>query len=129
MKRALLVLTLCLGAVISARQAYAHHSFAATYQEGEKQTIDGTVLQFLLRNPHSFVQVETKDSKGVVTVWAIEWAAAGQLGGQGIKRDTLKPGEHVLVVGNPGRNAEDHRLRMVNVTRLSDGAKFGGSFD
>jgi thiamine monophosphate kinase len=31
--------------------------------------------------------------------WAIEWGGAGQLGGQGISRDTLKPGDHIVVTG------------------------------
>lgn len=52
-----------------------------------------------------------------------------QLGRQGITRDTLKVGDEVTVVGNPGRTAEDHRLRMVGITRASDGVKFGGNFD
>jgi hypothetical protein len=33
------------------------------------------------------------------------------------------------VVGNPGRNPADHRLRMVNITRPSDGWNWGGSFE
>jgi hypothetical protein len=55
--------------------------------------------------------------------------AGGQLGRQGVTRETLKPGDHVIIVGNPGRNPDDHRLRMVNITRPSDGWKWGGTFD
>jgi thiamine monophosphate kinase len=73
--------------------------------------------------------VESEDDKGQVIRWAVEWGAGGQLGRQGVTRDTLKPGDHVIIVGNPGRNPEDHRLRMVNITRPSDGWKWGGSFD
>ena len=110
--------------------AYAHHSFAATYFEDKRVTIEGELVQFLYRNPHSFVHVEVKDSKTGETVrWAVEWGAGGQLGRQGVTRETLKPGDHVIVVGNPGRNDEDHRLRMVNITRPSDGWKWGGQFD
>ena len=109
--------------------AYAHHSFAATYFEDKKVTVEGELVQFLYRNPHSFVHVEVKDANGEMVRWAVEWGAGGQLGRQGVTRETLKPGDHVIVVGNPGRNPEDHRLRMVNVTRPSDGWKWGGSFD
>jgi hypothetical protein len=38
-------------------------------------------------------------------------------------------GDRVIVEGNPGRTAEDHRLRMVNITRPSDGWKWGGNYD
>jgi hypothetical protein len=109
--------------------AYAHHSFAATYFEDKRVTIEGDLVQFLYRNPHSFVHVEVKDANGETVRWAVEWGAGGQLGRQGVTRETLKPGDHVIIVGNPGRNPDDHRLRMVNVTRPSDGWKWGGSFD
>jgi Family of unknown function (DUF6152) len=111
-------------------QAYAHHSFAATYFEDKTDKIQGKLVQFLYRNPHSFVHVEAKDPKtGEMIRWAVEWGAGGQLGRQGVTRDTLKPGDEVIINGNPGRNPEDHRLRMVNITRTSDNWKWGGTFD
>jgi hypothetical protein len=124
-----LLAALVLGASLFGANAWAHHSFAATYFEDKKVTIEGELVQFLYRNPHSFVHVEVKDANGETVRWAVEWGAGGQLGRQGVTRETLKPGDHVIVVGNPGRNPEDHRLRMVNVTRPSDGWKWGGSFD
>jgi hypothetical protein len=129
MKRTLLALAIAAGAIVSGGQALAHHSFAATYFEDKTQKIEGNLVQFLYRNPHSFVHVEGPDEKGVMQRWAVEWGAGGQLGRQGVTRETLKPGDRVIVVGNPGRNPDDHRLRMVNITRPSDGWKWGGTFD
>jgi len=37
----------------------------------------GKLVQFLFRNPHSFVQVESEDDKGQVIRWAVEWGAGG----------------------------------------------------
>jgi len=129
MKRTLLALVITAGAIVSGGRALAHHSFAATYFEDKTQKVEGNLVQFLYRNPHSFVHVEGPDEKGVMQRWAIEWGAGGQLGRQGVTRETLKPGDHVIIVGNPGRNPDDHRLRMVNITRPSDGWKWGGTFD
>jgi hypothetical protein len=129
MKRTLLALVITAGAIVSGGRAVAHHSFAATYFEDKTQKVEGNLVQFLYRNPHSFVHVEGPDDKGVMQRWAIEWGAGGQLGRQGVTRETLKPGDHVIIVGNPGRNPDDHRLRMVNITRPSDGWKWGGTFD
>jgi hypothetical protein len=112
-------------AALSGAQAYAHHSFAATYFEDRTQRIEGTLVQFLYRNPHSFVHVEAKDEKGQVQRWAVEWGGGGQLGRQGVTRETLKPGDNVVIVGNPGRNPEDHRLRMLRLQRPSDGYTWG----
>jgi hypothetical protein len=129
MKRTLLGLVIAVGAFLTAAPAFAHHSFAATYFEDKKMTVEGNLVQFLFRNPHSFVQVEAPDDSGKMVRWAVEWAGGGQLGQQGVTRETLKPGDHVIIVGNPGRNPEDHRLRMVNITRPSDGFKWGGTFN
>ena len=129
MKRTLLALVIAAVAIGSSGRVYAHHSFAATYLEDKTQKVEGNLVQFLYRNPHSFVQVDAADERGAIQRWFIEWGASGQLGRQGITRDTLKPGDHVIVLGNPGRTAEDHRLRMTNISRPSDGWKWGGTFD
>jgi uncharacterized protein DUF6152 len=106
----------------------AHHSFAATYQEDKTQTIEGNLVQFVFRNPHSFVHIEVGD-QGIETVrWAVEWASGSSLNGQGITRETLKFGDHVVIVGQPGRNEEDHRMRMRSINRPTDGWKWSGNF-
>ncbi len=88
--------------------------------------IEGKLVAFLLRNPHSFVQVEAKDAKsGEVIRWSIEWGAAGQLAQQGVGREALKVGDTVVLTGSPARNAEDHRLRMRTIVRPSDGWSWG----
>jgi Family of unknown function (DUF6152) len=129
MKRAIYTAILMAGLFVSGSALFAHHSFAATYKEDEKQKIEGTVVQFLFRNPHSFLHVDAPDEKGVMQTWAIEWGAGGQLGRQGVTRDSIRPGDHIIVVGQPGRNPDDHRMRVVSIERPADGWKWGGSFD
>ena len=125
MKRVLLVSLL--GAVaLSGATASAHHSFAATYIVDKEMKIEGDMASFMFRNPHSFVHVQAPDDQGEMQRWAIEWAAAGQL--NGITHDTLKPGDHVIITGNPGRTPEDHRLRMRSIFRPKDGFKWSGNF-
>jgi hypothetical protein len=124
MKRGLIVLLIA-GAFALGAQAYAHHSFAATYLEDQTVTVEGDLVQFLFRNPHSFVHLMVADEDGTMTRYAIEWGGAGQLGGQGVTRETLKPGDHVIISGSPGRNPEDHRVRMVTLFRPSDGFGWG----
>src|ERR1700694_3384584 len=77
-----LVILLVAGTLAAGVRVYAHHSFAATYFDDKKVTVEGELVQFLYRNPHSFIQVETKDTSGQTTRWAVEWAAGGQLGRQ-----------------------------------------------
>ena len=113
------------GVLLFGATAYAHHSFAATYHEDKTVKIEGKLVQFMFRNPHSFVSIEAPDESGVMQRWGVEWGGAGQLGGQGVTRETLKPGDVVTVTGNPGRNAADHRIRMMTLKRKSDGFGWG----
>jgi hypothetical protein len=43
-----------------------------------------------------------------------------------VTRETLKPGDVVVITGNPGRNPADHRIRMVSLRRPADGFGWGG---
>ncbi|HEY2383215.1 MAG TPA: DUF6152 family protein [Terriglobia bacterium] len=110
---------------LSTLRLSAHHSFAATYFEDKQEKVEGELAQFLFRNPHSFVHVDVKQPNGELIRYAVEWGGGGQLGRQGVGRDTLKVGDHVIIVGNPGRNPEDHRLRMIRLQRPSDGYTWG----
>jgi hypothetical protein len=113
------------GALMSGATAYAHHSLAATYKADQEVKLDGKIIDFLFRNPHSFLQIEAKDEKGVLQRWSLEWRASGQLGQQGIKRDTLKVGDEVEVTINPSRTAADHRGALKTLHRKSDGFGWG----
>jgi hypothetical protein len=111
-------------ALLFAAPSAAHHSFSATYNTDKTVSIEGTVTQFLLRNPHSFLHVTVKNKDGKEEIWNVEWAAAGQLAGAALVT-SLKAGDPVVVSGNPARDAADLRLRMVSVKRTSDGASWG----
>ena len=54
------VLLVVLAAAAVGARADAHHSFAATYVEDQVVTIEGELVQFLFRNPHSFVHLQVK---------------------------------------------------------------------
>ena len=105
--------------------AVAHHSFTAVYRADATIEIEGQVAQFLFRNPHSVLHVLAPDESGAVTRWAVEWQGASQLGAGGVSAQTLRPGDHVIVTGNPGRVPEEHRIRLLTIKRTSDGFGWG----
>ncbi len=127
MRRAVLVLAVA--ACMMTAPASAHHSFAATYLESKKVTIEGTIVNFEWRNPHSFLHVMVKGEDGTNQRWAAEWGGGGQLSRQGVARDSLKVGDKVVVTGDPSRTAGDNRLRVRTVFRPADGWRWGGEFD
>ena len=59
LRHTLHAVTIALTAV--AIDAAAHHSFTATYFEDRTIEIEGKLLQFMFRNPHTFVHVEAPD--------------------------------------------------------------------
>ena len=113
-------------AVALGTPVYAHHSFAATYFVDQEISIDGTLTQFMFRNPHSFVKVSAKDNKGQEQIWSVEWGGGAQLTQEHVTRDTLKTGDHVHVSGNPGRDPNEHRIRLHKIVRTSDGWTWEG---
>lgn len=128
MKSAYLLAFAC-GALTLGVTASAHHSFAATYLINEEQTVEGTLVAFLYRNPHAFLHLNVTDESGETVRWAVEWGGATSLTGQNVTRDTLKPGDQVVIMGNPGRDPQDHRLRLQSIERTSDGWSWSGDFD
>jgi len=114
MKRQLFVLVAGV-VMLCGAGAYAHHSQVAVYKTSEEQKIEGTLAQVLIRSPHSWIHVDTKDEKGQTKRYAIEWGGATQLRNANVDGKTLKVGEKVRVTGRPGRNAADLRMLMVYI--------------
>ena len=113
------------GTLLVALSAEAHHSFTATYDESKEVRIEGTLVSFHFRNPHASVDILAEGENGEMIRWGIEWGGAGQLASQGVTRDSLKAGDHVVITGNPSRDPNAHRLRMQSLLRPSDGYGWG----
>jgi hypothetical protein len=105
--------------------AGAHHSYGATYDTSRELRLEGTLVQFVWRNPHSFVHVQAPDESGTKQRWAVEWSGTAQLANNGITRDTLHVGDAVVVVGRPSRVSGEFRVLMVSLKRPSDGFSWG----
>jgi Family of unknown function (DUF6152) len=122
MRKFLLAVT---AAVAIGSTASAHHSFGATYETGKSIKLEGTIVQFVYRNPHSFVHIEAPDESGTMQRWAVEWGGTSQLAQAGVKRDSLKIGDKVVISGRPSRVPGEYRALMVNLTRPADGFSWG----
>lgn len=105
--------------------AFAHHSYAATYDTTKEIKVEGKLVQFELRNPHTFVTVTAKNANGKVERWSIEWAGSSQLANSGVKQETLQIGDSLVIVGNPSRVPGEFRMLMVNLRRPQDGFSWG----
>jgi len=125
MKHKMAVLFVAAGAFLAGTRADAHHSLSATYFADKEVKLEGKIAQLLLRNPHSFLQIDAPDEKGVMQRWSLEWRSSGQLGQAGIKRDTLIAGDDVTITMNPSRTVGDFRGALKTLFRKSDGFGWG----
>ena len=116
---------LFMAVVFAGNTAFAHHSFGATYEVSKQIKLDGKIVQFVYRNPHSFVHIEAPDAEGKVQRWAVEWGGTAQLQTAGVTRDSLKIGDKVVINGRPSRVPGEYRVLMVNLIRASDGFQWG----
>ena len=101
--------------------AFAHHSFAGSYIQDKTVTIEGKVVQFDIRNPHSFINIEVIGKDGKASRWGGEWAGTTQLAESGVDKVTLKVGDKVIIVGSPSRDSDEHKVLISNVTRPAVG--------
>jgi hypothetical protein len=124
MRNVLLLLVVAI-AVAYGTTASAHHSFGATYDVNKEVKLSGKLVQFVYRNPHSFVHIEAPDANGVKQRWAIEWGGTAQLANAGVKRDSLRVGDDVVVTARPSRVPGEFRVLMVTLLRPSDGFGWG----
>jgi len=125
MRRVLLAMAATLAMFITGTVAYAHHSYAATYDVTKEIKLEGKLVQFVYRNPHSFVHIMAADEKGVQQRWAVEWSGTTQLGAQGVNRESLKVGDEVVINARPSRVAGEYRALMIKLKRTSDGFSWG----
>jgi hypothetical protein len=123
-KSALLFVIAVVGILTMAMASYAHHSFAATYDESKTMEIKGKIVAFQFRNPHSFVTVEVTEASGKKVRWGVEGPGSTQLANSGIQNDTLRYGDEVVVSGNPSRSPGESKLRLRTMKR-PDGFSFG----
>jgi hypothetical protein len=83
--------------------ARAHHA-TASFDMTHSMTVKGTVTGFDWTNPHVYIYVDVKDDKGAVEKWSVEMASTGMLARAGWRRDTVKAGEEITLIGNRAKD-------------------------
>jgi len=126
MKHRFLLLFAGIALLAGVDQVFAHHSFSATYESGQRIEIEGVVKEFVWRNPHSFMRIDVTDKEGATKTWALEWGSITQLTQSQITRTSLKPGDRIIVGGEPARDRSALRLLIQTVKRPADGWQWQG---
>jgi hypothetical protein len=115
----LLVLVLLIGVV----PVLAHHSFAAHYDMQKSITIQGTLVNVRLTNPHSWFFLDVKEADGTISRWSFEAGTPGGMIRNGYKAAELPPGSVVTIQGFASRDKQ--KVGMLQRLTTADGKSYG----
>src|SRR5277367_6169868 len=116
-KRSALTLVMAASCVYPTVQA--HHSFAAEFDRNKPITLEGTVTKIEWQNPHIRFYLDVPDASGVMVNWELELGSPNGLLRAGWTRNTLQPGEKVVVAGFLAKDGS----RLANASRITANGK------
>ena len=121
-----ILLGILVAALAVAVPVFAHHSFAAEFDQTKSVKLTGKVTVMKWANPHAWIYVDVVGKDGKVTNWALETGAANSLLRRGWRKEDLPFGTVVQFEGWQARNGTP----TANVTTITfaDGRRlFAGS--
>jgi len=113
-----------IGALAMSGQAAAHHSFAAAYNMQDAITVEGTIVNVRLTNPHSFFFLDVEDEDGNVVRWSFEAGTPGGMIRNGYSSETIKEGDVVTISGFRAKDASKPNGMLRQLT-TADGTVYG----
>ncbi len=112
------LLAVMVGFVVLAVPVFAHHGNSA-YDMSKTVPMKATVTKFEYSNPHTQVYYDVANEKGEVEHWVAETTNPAMLNRVGWSRETLKPGDQVVLWVNP--NKVGAKVTFLQKVVLSDG--------
>jgi hypothetical protein len=119
------LLLVVIGVAALSAPAHGHHSFAEYYIEADTIEVEGEVIEFQYKNPHSWIHVMAREPFGGAKQYAAEWASVSRLERDGINAKTLRSGDIVRIWASPNRNPNDNRIRLKRIERRADRWSWG----
>jgi hypothetical protein len=106
--------------------SYAHHSFAAQYDDKKPLKMAGTVTKVEWTNPHVYLFVDVPQKGGRTASWGFEMGPPHMLQKAGWKKNSLTIGEEVSIEGWQARDGSN-TANARRVTRISTGEVLGAA--
>ena len=97
------LLSVSVGLFVVAAPVFAHHGTAVSYQMDEHIEMTGVVTEWVFRSPHIQLHLDVTDESGEVVRWAVEGGGVYYWARAGWNRDSVKPGDEVVVTFSPSK--------------------------
>jgi hypothetical protein len=96
------------GLLLAAIPVLAHHSFAAEFDSTKPITLEGKFIKMDWVNPHSWIHLYALNKEsGKIETWDVETGPPNTLYRNGWRKDAIKEGEEITVIGTLAKNGSN----------------------
>jgi Family of unknown function (DUF6152) len=96
------------GLLLAAIPVLAHHSFAAEFDSTKPITLEGKFIKMDWVNPHSWIHLSALNKEtGKIETWDVETGPPNTLYRNGWRKDAIKEGEPITVIGTLAKNGSN----------------------
>jgi hypothetical protein len=94
-------------AVIFSTPGLTHHSFSAEFDVGRPVEFTGIITRVEWTNPHAWLFLSVRNEDGQAQDWAVELLGINSLMRRGVTRDSIKPGDQLVIEGFGARDGSN----------------------
>ena len=112
----LIALSFLVAMLGTATPGRAHHSQSQfNLDPAVIETISGTVTEYVFKNPHVYLMLETTEADGSTGLWELEASSTPNLTRRGWRSNSVEVGEELTIDIHPARVAGQHIARISTI--------------
>lgn len=115
------------GLLVSGSTTLAHHNFAAEFDANKPLTIEGTLREWEMINPHSWFHIDVEGPDGAVVTWMVEGGSPNQLIRNGVTKNTVALGTRLIIRAYAARDGTNKAVGRDFVLPGGERLFLGGS--